>query len=45
MIMEGNYRRALDGATDDPFVRAFGADVPAIAAQACELSDRVDPWG
>ena len=34
VIMEGNYRRALRGATDNPFVREFGAEVPAIAAFA-----------
>jgi aminoglycoside phosphotransferase (APT) family kinase protein len=38
VIMEGNYRRALDGATDNPFVREFGADVPAIAAYAEALT-------
>jgi aminoglycoside phosphotransferase (APT) family kinase protein len=34
VIMEGNYRRALQGATDNPFVREFGTEVPAIAAYA-----------
>ena len=34
VIMEGNYRRALDGATDSRFVREFGAEVPAIASYA-----------
>jgi aminoglycoside phosphotransferase (APT) family kinase protein len=34
VIMEGNYRRALQGATDNPFVREFGAEVPAIASYA-----------
>jgi aminoglycoside phosphotransferase (APT) family kinase protein len=38
VIMEGNYRRALDGATDNPFVREFGAEVPAIASYAEALT-------
>jgi aminoglycoside phosphotransferase (APT) family kinase protein len=38
VIMEGNYRRALEGSTDNPFVREFGADVPAIAAYAEALA-------
>jgi aminoglycoside phosphotransferase (APT) family kinase protein len=38
VIMEGNYRRALDGATDNPFVREFGAEVPAIASHAEALT-------
>ena len=38
VIMEGNYRRALDGATDSRFVREFGADVPAIASYAEALT-------
>lgn len=41
VIMEGNYRRALDGATDNAFVREFGRDVPAIAAYA-EARARAD---
>ena len=42
VIMEGNYRRALDGATDNLFVRAFGADVPVIAAHAEALAHTYD---
>jgi aminoglycoside phosphotransferase (APT) family kinase protein len=38
VIMEGNYRRALAGATDNPFVRDFGDDVPEIAAYAEKLA-------
>jgi aminoglycoside phosphotransferase (APT) family kinase protein len=38
VIMEGNYRRALDGATDSRFVREFGADVPAVASYAEALT-------
>lgn len=42
VIMEGNYRRAVDGATDSRFVREFGADVPAIAAYAEALTRLTD---
>jgi aminoglycoside phosphotransferase (APT) family kinase protein len=42
VIMEGNYRRALDGATDNLFVRGFGADVPVIAAHAEALARKRD---
>jgi aminoglycoside phosphotransferase (APT) family kinase protein len=38
VIMEGNYRRALDGATDSRFVREFGSEVPAIASYAEALT-------
>jgi aminoglycoside phosphotransferase (APT) family kinase protein len=38
VIMEGNYRRALEGATDSRFVREFGAEVPAIASYAVALT-------
>jgi aminoglycoside phosphotransferase (APT) family kinase protein len=38
VIMEGNYRRALAGSTDNAFVREFGEDVPEIAAYAEQLA-------
>ena len=38
VIMEGNYRRALAGTTDDPFVKSFGEDVPILAAHAERLA-------
>jgi aminoglycoside phosphotransferase (APT) family kinase protein len=38
VIMEGNYRRALAGSTDNAFVRDFGEDVPQIAAHAERLA-------
>jgi aminoglycoside phosphotransferase (APT) family kinase protein len=38
VIMEGNYRRAVDGATDNAFVREFGSDVPTIAGYAEALA-------
>jgi aminoglycoside phosphotransferase (APT) family kinase protein len=34
VIMEGNYRRALAGASDDAFAKRFGEDVPVLAAHA-----------
>jgi aminoglycoside phosphotransferase (APT) family kinase protein len=38
VFMEGNYRRALAGATDDPFLRGFGAGVVELAERAEELT-------
>jgi hypothetical protein len=32
--MEGNYRRALAGATDDPYLKQFGDGVVELANQA-----------
>ena len=32
--MEGNYRRALAGSTDDPWLHGFGEGVVALAARA-----------
>ena len=34
VIMEGNYRRALAGTSDDAFAKRFGEDVPVLAAHA-----------
>jgi aminoglycoside phosphotransferase (APT) family kinase protein len=34
VIMEGNYRRTLDGISDDAFAKRFGEDVPVLAAHA-----------
>jgi len=34
VFMEGNYRRALAGATDDPYLRSFGEGVVELAARA-----------
>jgi aminoglycoside phosphotransferase (APT) family kinase protein len=34
VIMEGNHRRALEGASDDPFLRQFGDGVVDIARRA-----------
>ena len=32
--MEGNYKRAIAGATDDPYLKQFGDGVVELAAQA-----------
>jgi aminoglycoside phosphotransferase (APT) family kinase protein len=34
VFMEGNYKRALAGATDDPYLKAFGDGVVELANQA-----------
>jgi aminoglycoside phosphotransferase (APT) family kinase protein len=34
VFMEGNYKRALAGATDDPYLKAFGDGVLELARQA-----------
>ena len=34
VFMEGNYKRALAGATDDPYLRQFGDGVLELAGQA-----------
>lgn len=34
VFMEGNYKRALAGATDDPYLKAFGDGVVELAEQA-----------
>jgi aminoglycoside phosphotransferase (APT) family kinase protein len=34
VFMEGNYKRAISGATDDPYLKAFGDGVLELARQA-----------
>jgi hypothetical protein len=34
VFMEGNYKRALAGATDDPYLKQFGDGVVELAKQA-----------
>jgi aminoglycoside phosphotransferase (APT) family kinase protein len=34
VFMEGNYKRAIAGATDDPYLKAFGEGVLELARQA-----------
>ena len=38
VFMEGNYKRAISGATDDPFLRSFGDGVVELADRAERLS-------
>jgi aminoglycoside phosphotransferase (APT) family kinase protein len=38
IFMEGNYRRALAGSTDDPWLRGFGDGVVELAERARELT-------
>ncbi|MHB8659141.1 MAG: phosphotransferase family protein [Solirubrobacteraceae bacterium] len=38
VFMEGNYRRALSGATDDPYLKSFGAGVVELAERAREVA-------
>jgi aminoglycoside phosphotransferase (APT) family kinase protein len=39
VFMEGNYKRALSGSTDDPYLRAFGDGVVEIAQRALHVSE------
>jgi aminoglycoside phosphotransferase (APT) family kinase protein len=39
VFMEGNYKRALAGSTDDPFLAQFGDGVVELASRARALSD------
>jgi hypothetical protein len=32
--MDGNYKRAVSGATDDPFLKDFGEGVVELASRA-----------
>jgi len=38
VFMEGNYKRALAGATDDPYLKHFGEGVLQLAAHADEVT-------
>ena len=38
VFMEGNYKRAVTGATDDPYLKAFGQGVVELARQAEEVA-------
>ena len=38
IFMEGNYRRALAGTTDDPWLQGFGDGVVALAERALALT-------
>jgi aminoglycoside phosphotransferase (APT) family kinase protein len=38
VFMEGNYKRAASGATDDPYLKGFGAGVLELAGRAEEMT-------
>ncbi len=38
VFMEGNYKRALSGATDDPYLKTFGEGVVELAERALEVT-------
>jgi aminoglycoside phosphotransferase (APT) family kinase protein len=38
VFMEGNYKRAVSGSTDDPYLKSFGEGVVEIADRALEVS-------
>jgi aminoglycoside phosphotransferase (APT) family kinase protein len=38
VFMEGNYKRAVAGTTDDPYLRSFGDAVVALAERALEVT-------
>jgi aminoglycoside phosphotransferase (APT) family kinase protein len=38
VFMEGNYKRALAGSTDDPYLKSFGEGVVEIAERAVHVS-------
>jgi len=37
-FMEGNYRRAISGATDDPYLKSFGEGVVELARRAVDVT-------
>ena len=38
VFMEGNFRRAMAGATDDPYLKGFGDGVVELAGRAAEMT-------
>jgi aminoglycoside phosphotransferase (APT) family kinase protein len=38
VFMEGNYKRALSGTTDDPYLKTFGEGVVELAERALEVA-------
>ncbi len=38
VFMEGNYKRAISGASDDPFLKTFGDGVVDLAERAEALA-------
>ena len=43
VFMEGNYKRASSGSSDDPFLKGFGDGVVQLAERALDITEgRVD---
>jgi aminoglycoside phosphotransferase (APT) family kinase protein len=40
VFMEGNYKRALAGSTDDPYLKTFGEGVVELAERALEVTQQ-----
>ena len=38
VFMEGNYKRAISGATDDPYLKSFGDGVIELARRAQQVT-------
>jgi aminoglycoside phosphotransferase (APT) family kinase protein len=38
VFMEGNYKRAVAGSTDDPYLKAFGEGVVELAQRALRVT-------
>lgn len=38
VFMEGNFKRAASGSTDDPYLKGFEEGVPQLARRAEELA-------
>jgi hypothetical protein len=38
VFMEGNYKRAVQGSTDDPYLKTFGEGVIELARRALAVS-------
>ena len=38
VFMEGNYKRAISGSTDDPYLKSFGDGVIELAQRALEVT-------
>ncbi|MBV9357333.1 MAG: phosphotransferase family protein [Chloroflexi bacterium] len=39
VFMEGNYKRAVAGSTDDPFLKSFGEGVAELARRAVDVTE------
>jgi len=39
VFMEGNYKRAVSGATDDPYLKTFGEGVVELARRALQVTE------